>query len=523
MMNRNELYKKAINHSSFDVIIIGGGATGLGCAVDACSRGLKVLLLEQQDFGKGTSSRSTKLIHGGLRYLQQGNIKLVKEALKERGLLCRNAPHLVSQRKFLVPIYHYLDGPFYGAGLKIYDALAFSYGLDSSKFLTKEEVLQAAPEIKKENLKGGLVYADGQFDDARLLMTLAHTMIDLGGICLNYCKVIDFIKIDGVIQGVVAEDLITHESFHFHSQVVVNATGVFSDELRKRDQKEAENLMAPSQGIHLVLPKAFLSKETAILVPKTEDGRVLFLVPWLDKVLAGTTDTLKEHIELEPKPLEEEIDFILTESAKYLDKAPKREDVLSVFAGLRPLVQQKSKSTKAISRDHVIEISSSNLVTIVGGKWTTYRKMAEDTIDACSKQLKANWTKSKTETLKLHGFLDHPFENQTFLHYGSDREILLAIQKEDLSFSELLHPNLPYLKAEIVFAVRYEMAIHLEDFLARRTRSLLLDAKSTLQIAPEVAKIMAKELGTGCEWIDNELKNFRVLAENYALNSTKSF
>lgn len=522
-MNRRDLLKKAINTQEFDIIVIGGGATGLGCAVDAASRGLKVLLLEQQDFGKGSSSRSTKLIHGGLRYLQQGNIKLVKEALKERGLLMKNAPHLVAERKFLIPLYHLYEGPFYGIGLKIYDTLAFSHGLEPSYFLDKEKVLEMAPEIKKKGLRGGLVYSDGQFDDSRLLITLAHTAEDLGGICLNYIKVLDFIKEDALTKGVIAYDFITGQTHHFKAKIVVNATGVFSDAIRKQDDATASCMMAPSQGIHLVLPKKFLSKEKAVLIPKTKDGRVLFLVPWLDRVLAGTTDTLKEHIELEPKPLEEEIDFILGELGNYLETPATRSDVLSVFAGLRPLVKQKSKSSKAISRDHVIEVTASNLVTIVGGKWTTYRKMAEDTIDACSEVLDISWAPSKTEHIQLHGYQDPSGHPQPFLSYGTDSKLIQEIMKEDENLKEFIHPNLPYSKAEVVFAVRHEMAFHLEDILSRRTRSLLLDAKSTLAAAPEVARLMARELGLGAEWIDQELSAFRKLAENYCLISTKSF
>ncbi len=515
-MQRQEILKKAIDVQEFDVIIIGGGATGLGCLVDAVSRGLKALLLEQQDFGKGTSTRSTKLIHGGLRYLQQGNIKLVKEALKERGLLCQNAPHLVHQRRFVIPLYHFYETPFYGTGLKIYDALAGSYGLEPSRHLSKEEVIHEIPEVKRENLRGGFVYYDGQFDDARLLITLALTAYDLDGLCLNYIKVIDFIKENGQIKGVVAQDGLNFTTHYFKSKTVINATGVFADALRAQDRSDAVKMMAPSQGIHLVLPKKFLSKESALLVPKTDDGRVLFLVPWHDKVLVGTTDTLKEHIELEPVALDEEIEFILKEASKFLSKAPKRSDVLSVFAGLRPLVNQKSKASKAISRDHTIEISESGLVTIVGGKWTTYRKMAEDTIDAVAKHLQMNWKKSVTEHLRLHGHLSDD-EHLTSTQYGTDYPLILEIIKENQEYRERIHPNLPFLKAEVIFAVRYEMAIHLEDVLSRRLRALLLDAKSTIECAGDVAKIMAKELGLDLNWADEELLKFKDLAKLYQL------
>lgn len=521
MMNRNESLKKAINTQEFDLIVIGGGATGMGCAVDAASRGLKTLLLEQQDFGKGTSSRSTKLIHGGLRYLQQGNIKLVKEALKERGLLCQNAPHLVGHRKFVIPLYHYYEGPFYGAGLKLYDALAGSLGLESSEFLSKDRTIKAIPQIKQEGLKGGLVYYDGQFDDARLLITLAHTAEDLGAICLNYIQVIDLIKENGLVCGVIAINSSTGESLSFRSKGVINATGVFADGIRRVDFPESSLMMAPSQGVHLVLDSTFLNQDSALLVPKTEDGRVLFMVPWYDKVLVGTTDTLKEHIELEPKPLDFEIDFILSESAKYLTKPPKREDVLSVFTGLRPLVRQQSKASKALSRDHVIEVSSSNLITVVGGKWTTYRKMAEDTIDHSFKILNLDSIASRTEHLKLHGYLKTKDPKDPLSNYGTDLEIIKQIAKENSEFEKLIHPKLPYTQAEVVFAVRFEKALHLEDVLSRRLRALLLDAQSTIECAPLVCKIMMKELGLGLEWFEKELQNFKLVAKNYCLNSTK--
>ena len=338
-MHREELLKKARKESSFDVIIIGGGASGLGSAVDAATRGLKVLLVEQLDFGKGTSSKSTKLIHGGLRYLQQGNIKLVREALKERGLLTKNAPHLVSERRFLIPVYHWYELPFYGAGLKIYDFLSFSYSLKKTEILSKKEVIEAAPEIQKNGLKGGLVYSDGQFDDARLLITLARTAVNLGAICLNYMKVVKLVKENGQLHGLLAEDFFTKENIFFSGKVILNATGVFADGIRHQDDPEAHTMMAPSQGIHLVLPKSFLSKETAVLIPSTADGRVLFIVPWHDKVLLGTTDTFKKTIDLEPQYQEEEIEFLLKESAKYLDKPPTRKDILSVFSGLRPLIR----------------------------------------------------------------------------------------------------------------------------------------------------------------------------------------
>lgn len=521
MNKRADLLKEAKNTTSFDVIVIGGGATGAGVAVDAASRGLKVLLLEQQDFGKGTSSRSTKLIHGGLRYLKQGNIKLVQEALQERGRLVKNAPHLVSHLSFLIPLYHYYEGPFYGAGLKLYDALAGSLGLKPSKFLNKEEVIKKLPLVKQEGLKGGLLYYDGQFDDTRLLMSLLLTACDLGAICLNYVKVIDFLKEDGKIAGVVAQDFITDDLIRFEAKSVINCAGVFADTVRKLNDETAKPFIRPSQGIHLVLPKEFSEDHTALMIPKTEDGRVLFIVPWQNRLLLGTTDTEKEHIELEPKALESEVAFILEEAGKYLIKPPKVTDVLSVFAGLRPLIAQDGKLSKALSRDHVIEISDTNLITIVGGKWTTYRKMAEDAIDCYFKTHHLPLIPSKTADLKLHGYKEGVDPRIDFSKYGSDDQLLLEIENEQPLHKEPIHPKLPFSIAEVIFSCRYEMAIRIEDFLSRRSRALLLDAKSSMEAAPLVAKIMAKELGHEIQWIEKEVANFRKLAEIYCLNSPK--
>ena len=521
MKTRPELLKAARNSASFDIIVIGGGATGAGVAVDAASRGLKVLLLEQHDFGKGTSSRSTKLIHGGLRYLKQGNIKLVQEALQERGRLVKNAPHLVGHLSFLIPLYHYYEGPFYGAGLKLYDALAGSLGLKPSKFLSKEEVLKKLPNVKQEGLKGGLLYYDGQFDDSRLLISLIHTASDLGAICLNYTKVIDFIKEDGRVAGVIAQDFCSDEQLRFEAKSVICAAGVFSDNVRGLSDESREPFIRPSQGIHLVIPKDFFQDHTALMIPKTEDGRVLFIVPWQNRLLLGTTDTEKEHIELEPIPLESEISFILEEAGKYLTTPPKREDVLSVFAGLRPLIAQKGKLSKSLSRDHVIEISPSALITIVGGKWTTYRKMAEDAVDCFFKLHNMEKIPSQTHHLKLHGYKEGVDPALDFSKYGSDDKLVLEIEEQMPFHQEQIHPKLPFSVAEVIFSCRFELAIKIEDFLARRSRALLIDAQSAIEAAPLVAQIMAKELGYDSNWVEKEIANFRKLAEIYSLNSPK--
>jgi glycerol-3-phosphate dehydrogenase len=507
-MNRNELLKNCDAH--LDLIIIGGGATGLGAAVDGASRGFKTLLLEQHDFAKGTSSRSTKLIHGGLRYLKQGNLSLVTEALKERGLLAQNAPHLVHPLPFLVPHYHFWERPFYGIGIKLYDILAGKLRLQKSKYLTREEILQQIPTIESKGLRGGTVYYDGQFDDTRLAIALAQTCVDLGGTVLNYMPVTQLLKENEKIVGVVAKDLESGKVHRFFAKAIINATGVFSDALRKIDDPNAPEIIAPSQGIHLVLPRSFMPSETAILIPKTDDGRVVFFIPWHDHLLIGTTDTPCKNISLEPKPLETEITFLLELAARYLSPAPTRSDILSIFTGLRPLVKAKrDKSTAALSRDHTILIASSGLITIAGGKWTTYRKMGQDVIDKAIDVGHLAYRPCKTEHLRLHDSFALKLKNLIQNHPELEKP---------------LHKDLPYLAAEVIWAVRHEMARTLEDVLARRTRALFLDAKAALEMAPKTAEIMAKELQKDSDWINAELKAFEEVASAFLpLTSGQNF
>lgn len=499
----------------WDVIIIGGGATGLGAAVDSASRGFKTLLLEQSDFAKGTSSRSTKLIHGGLRYLQQGNIALVAEALKERGLLCLNAPHLVSHLAFLVPNYHWWEGPFYGVGLKIYDMLAGKLGLEKSKILSRDDTLNKIPNLEPEGLRGGTIYYDGQFDDSRLAITLAQTFVDLGGTAVNYAKVTGLIKKGNLIEGVEARDEESGHTYTLHAKVVINATGIFTDSIRKIDDKNTTPIIEASQGVHLVFERSFLNSDTAILVPHTEDGRVLFLVPWHNHILVGTTDTGGQKPVLEPKAYQEEIDFLLRTAAKYLHKAPKRTDVKSVFAGLRPLVKSGGKSSKALSRDHVILVSESGLISICGGKWTTYRKMAQDVIDKAIVVGNLKEMPCTTEKLRLHGYLEGVNHIDSWSMYGSDAKKLYDLTEEYPVLGKPLHPDLPYLPVEVVWAARHEMARTVEDVLARRTRALFLNSQASIKIAPEVAKILAKELKRDSAWEKEQVENFTQLAQNY--------
>jgi len=499
-MNRDHLLKSL--HDEWDVLIIGGGATGLGAAVDAASRGFKTLLLEQSDFAKGTSSRSTKLIHGGLRYLQQGNLSLVTEALKERGRLCQNAPHLVSPLGFLLPNYHWWESPFYGMGLKVYDFLAGDLGLEKSHSISREEILAKLPMLETEGLRGGTIYYDGQFDDARLAITLAQTAAGLGAFPINYMRVEKFLKEKDLSVGVVAVDMLTEEKFTFRSKVIINATGVFTDSIRKIDNQDKEPIVTPSQGVHIILDKSFMESDLALMIPHTEDGRVLFFIPWHNHVMVGTTDTPIKEISLEPRPLEEEIEYLLKYAGHYMHKKPTRDDILSSFAGLRPLVKDpKSQNTSSLSREHFIEVSDSGLITICGGKWTTYRQMGEDVIDTAISTGHLQNAPCQTATLHLHGYTlgpKHPVD--AWLLYGSDAVHLDALIKENPELGKPLHPRLPYLPAEVIWAVRSEMALTLEDVLARRTRSLFLDIQATLEIAPQVAALMAKELNKSDAW-----------------------
>jgi len=520
-MNRADFIKTIKEFNDYwDVLIIGGGATGLGCAVDSASRGYKTLLLDMHDFAKGTSSRSTKLVHGGVRYLQQGDVSLVIEALKERGLLIQNAPHLVSHQSFIVPSYKWWNGPFYGVGMKVYDALAGKLGIKKSKSLSKEEVLEKIPTLEPEGLNGGTIYYDGQFDDSRLAINLAQTAVDNGAITINYVKVTGLVKNGSdLITGVKAQDMMDGSSMEIKARVVINATGIFTDSILGMDDGEHKNIIQCAQGVHLVLDKEFLPGNAAIMVPHTDDGRVLFAVPWHGKALVGTTDTPIEKPSLEPIALEEEIDFILRHAKQYLSKDPLRSDVKSVFAGLRPLVRpEDAKETSEISRSHHLRVSESGLVTIAGGKWTTYRKMAEDTINQAIIIAGLESVQCKTENLRIHGWLKN-VDQEDHLHvYGSDVVGLMKLLEENDEWKEQLHPNLPYLKGEVVWAVRNELAITIEDVLSRRTRALLLEAKASLEMAPIVGALLATEFGYDDAWVEQEVKEYKALAKNYILD-----
>lgn len=522
-MNRDQMLLKLKKEQNkiWDVLVIGGGATGLGTALDATTRGYKTLLLEQSDFAKGTSSRSTKLVHGGVRYLAQGDISLVLEALHERGLLRQNAPHLVKNQKFIIPNYSWWTGPFYTLGMKVYDMMSGKLGLGSSERISKEETLKAIPNLDEKDLIGGVIYYDGQFDDSRLAINLCQTIIENDGVALNYFKVTDLLKDeDGLVCGVKAKDMETEEEFTIKSKSVINATGVFADDILKMNDSKAKKMITPSQGVHIILDKSFLQSDSAIMIPKTSDGRVLFAVPWHNKVVVGTTDTPINHTSLEPKALEEEIDFILTTAGQYLKKDPTRKDVLSIFAGLRPLAapeEGEEAKTKEISRSHKLIVSLSGLVTITGGKWTTYRKMAEDTIDKASMVAGLEEKKCVTENMPIHGYVKKTkYDNHMYI-YGSDQMKILRLIVGDKKMGDKLHKNLPFLKCEVLWAVRHEMARTVEDVLARRVRALFLDARASIEMAEDVAEIMAKELNFNKKWIKNQVKEYTDLAKSYIL------
>jgi len=519
-MTRAQMYRRLHAHSKpWDMLIVGGGATGVGVAIDAAARGYKVLLLEQSDFGKGTSSRSTKLVHGGVRYLEQGNISLVMEALRERGLLLRNAPHLVHDRAFVVPNYDWWEAPFYGLGLKVYNLLAGKYGFGSSRILSKAETLERLPTIKTQGLRGGVIYFDGQFDDSRLLINMVATAHQKGATLLNYVQVTSLTKdADGFIDGVQARDCETGEELRVQAGVVINATGAFTDRLRLEADPEAAPMIAPSQGIHLVFDRSFLPGDSAIMVPHTSDGRVMFAIPWHDHTLIGTTDTPISESTLEPVAMEHEIEFILSTASLYLAKKPTRADVLSVFAGIRPLVRAGGGgNTSTLSRDHTIHIEKSGLLTICGGKWTTYRHMAEDCVNQAAMLARLPENPCVTGDLHLHGFHTNATKFGPLRVYGSDAPAIQELMRAEPALAEPLDKALPYTGAEVVWAARRELACTIEDVLARRTRALFLNAKAAIRMAPRVAELMAREFGRDDAWITAQVRQFKKVAKNYTI------
>jgi glycerol-3-phosphate dehydrogenase len=514
-VNRKRMLEAAADSATlWDIIIIGGGATGLGVAVDAAARGYRTLLLEKGDFASSTSSRSTKLIHGGVRYLQQGNIKLVREALHERGLLLRHAPHLVHPRSFVIPNYSWWDGLFYGTGLTLYDAMSGRLGLGRSQHLSRQRTLDLLPTLREERLVGGTLYRDAQFDDARLAIALARTAAGLGATVINYTQLLALIKEGGRVCGVVAEERESGREYRLRARAVVNATGVLTDSIRQIDDPSTKRIIVPSQGAHIVLPRSFLPGDAALMVPKTDDKRVLFAIPWHDRVIVGTTETAVNQIETAPRPFKSEIDFLLEHLTRYLSGTPGPADILSTFAGLRPLVKpSNSRGTALIPRDHFISVSKSGLVTVTGGKWTTYRKMAEQTVGRVIEVAGLTSQRCRTENLPLHGCAEA--SGDALSTYGSDAAAIRSLARELPEWNALLHPAFPYIGAEVIWAARNEMARTVEDVLARRTRALFLDARASIKAAPAVASLLARELGHDCAWAQAQAQSFAELATRY--------
>jgi glycerol-3-phosphate dehydrogenase len=515
---RNEILKTlGSSDQLWDVLVIGGGATGLGAAVEAASRGYRTLLVERSDFAKGTSSRSTKLVHGGVRYLEQMNFTLVLDALRERGHMLRNAPHLVHDLSFVVPAYSYFSLPYYGMGLKLYERLSGKLSFGRSELLSRKDALERLPGVQSEGLRGGILYHDGQFDDARYAITLLRTLQDLGGTAVNYVAATGLIEREGKIVGIQAKDCEEGTAFDLQARAVINACGVHVEDTLALDGRPRDSLLAVSQGSHFVLPRSFLPGDTALMIPKTSDGRVLFAIPWHGALLVGTTDVPVDTASPEPRALPQEKQFLGETIARYFGRAPRGEEILSVWSGLRPLVRKGNAQTSKLSRDHTILVAPSGLVTVTGGKWTTYRRMGQDAIDRAEQVAALPKRSSRTLDLKLHGWTpqagsaNSPWESV----YGSDLPALRSLSDRDSALDALLHPHLPFKLREVVWAARYEMARTVEDVLARRTRALFLDARAAIEAAPAVAGLLARELQQDEAWMQKSLAGFVETAKGY--------
>ena len=521
-MNREEMLARLSRLSgAWDIVVIGGGATGAGIAVDAATRGYSVALLEQSDFGKGTSSRSTKLVHGGVRYLQQGNISLVREALRERMILLRNARHVVSSLPLIVPAYAQWERVFYGAGLTAYDLLAGRSGFGRSTVLSRRATLERLPELQPEGLRGGVLYYDGQFDDSRLLINLVQTAAEHGAMLLNYARVTGVSTTAGRVDGVVATEEESGGELRLQARVVINATGAFADGVRMLATSTVEPMIAPSQGAHLVLDRSFLPGPTALMIPRVGDGRVMFAIPWRGHTLLGTTDTPIPAPTLEPRPLREEVDFLLRTAARYLRRAPTAGDVRSVFAGIRPLIRKgETRITAALARDHTIDVTPSGLITTTGGKWTTYRHMAEETVDRAAEVGGLPSRPSVTVSLPVHGCDPNAERYGHLAAYGSDAPALRQLAVEQPELARVLDPDLPATGAEVVWAARGEMARTVEDVLARRLRALFLNARAAMRMAPEVARLLARELRQDETWQRLQVDHFNLVAARYLIDTT---
>ncbi|HEU5340951.1 glycerol-3-phosphate dehydrogenase/oxidase [Edaphobacter sp.] len=501
----------------WDVLVIGGGASGLGAAVEAAARGYRTLLVERDDFAKGTSSRSTKLVHGGVRYLEQMNVTLVFDALRERGYMLRNAPHLVHKLGFVVPLYSYFGVPYYGFGLKMYEWLSGKLSFGKSEVLTRSETLERLPTVTAKDLKGGILYQDGQFDDARYAIALMRTLEDLGGVALNYAQVTGLLKRNEKVSGVSVRDCETGQEFDVQARAIINATGVFTEQVLQMDNPAKASVLAISQGTHFVLPPSFMPGDNAMMVPKTADGRVLFAIPWHRHLVVGTTDVSVPVGSSEPRATKPETQFLVEHIRRYLGRTVESREVLSMWSGLRPLVRNGSEATSKLSRDHRVMVAPSGLVTVTGGKWTTYRRMGEDTINHAAKVAGLAPAPSTTATLKLHGWVEcgTAGDDESECVYGSDLGAVRALGETDPNLDLPLHPELPYRRREVVWAARHEKARTVEDILARRTRALFLNAAAAMVAAPEVSRLLAKELGREESLRVADLEKFQATAQGY--------
>jgi glycerol-3-phosphate dehydrogenase len=510
-----QLQRLTGDNRPWDILVIGGGATGVGIAIDAAARGYRVALLEQHDFGKGTSSRSTKLVHGGVRYLQQRRFRLVHDALRERGLLYENAPHVVYPLATIVPLHSRWEGVYYGFGMKLYEWMSGKWSLGPTRRLTLKQVVSAIPTLDCRGLCGGVSYFDGAFDDTRLLVNLVQTAIEHGAVCLNYAPVRELVHESGRVSGVLAEDAETARELRLAARVVINATGPFSDFVRRLDDPQATSVIAPSQGIHLVFDRKFLPGTTALVVPKTRDGRVVFAIPWHEHAVVGTTDTPIGDTPWEPRALPGEIEFLLETIAPYLSPPPERSDIRSIFAGIRPLVRSGSAANTAqLGRDHEVRVSDSQLVSVLGGKWTTYRRMAEDAVTRAALVAGLPGRPCSTATMPIHGSSGGSTSG-VFASYGSDALDVEKLSASTPGWNERLHGRLPYVAGQVVWAARHEMARTLEDVLARRLRALFLDAEAAVASAPRVAELFASELQRDNAWQADQIKQFRQTADTY--------
>lgn len=520
MTRENMIRRIEASEPEWDILVIGGGATGAGVAVDAATRGYRTLLVEHADFGQETSSKSTKLAHGGVRYLQHGDIGLVFEGLQERGRMIQNAPHLVERLQFIIPAYRLFERPYYRFGLGLYDLLAGQRSLGVSKSLSAREVADRIPTISKENLKGGVAYYDGQFDDSRMVVNLVRTAADHGATVLNYASVTGFNYQGKSLRGATVRDRINNRDYTVTAKCVINATGPFVDTLRTMDDPAAEALIQPSQGAHIVLDKSFRKENTALMIPRTSDGRVLFAIPWHGQLLVGTTETPLSETLADPLPQEQEIDFLLENAGRYIAPAPTRADIRGVYAGIRPLVRpQSAKKSADVSRSHTIEVANSGLVTITGGKWTTYRKMAADTVTRAAATAGLPTRRSITESLPIHGYHLNPHLFGNLASYGSDALGIIDLQRSLPDGREHLTDDSTITKAEVLWAVRHEMARTVEDVLARRTRALFLNATDAAQLSAPVAQVMAEELDHDGRWQRSQIEQIRSLSDRL-LHST---